>query len=282
MEPLSQHIGLIGGGNMGEAMIGAVIRAELAPASNITVSDVRPERLQELAAAYGVNTITDNSDLFARSDILIIAVKPQDVPPLLTSITVSNDIVDTRKIIISIAAGVRLSTYEDLLYAPLSAEARTRLPIIRVMPNTPALVLTGMSGMSPNGHATEADIDTARRILAVMGKVIAFDEPDLDAVTAVSGSGPAYVFYLAEAMMEAGRLLGLTPDNARDLTIGTIAGAVALMEHSGEPPETLRKRVTSPGGTTQAAVTVLEDRQVRQSVVDAIAAAAARSRELSG
>jgi len=155
------------------------------------------------------------------------------------------------------------------------------MPIIRVMPNTPALVLEGVSGMSANRHASAEDVETARRILSAMGSVVLFDEADLDAVTAVSGSGPAYVFYLAEAMINAGVQLGLSMENARELAVGTLKGAAALMEQRGEPPEDLRRKVTSPGGTTEAAIKVLDTDDTQAVIVKAIEAAAERSRELS-
>ena len=135
--------------------------------------------------------------------------------------------------------------------------------------------------MSANRYASPEDIRIAHRILAAMGTVITFDESDLDAVTALSGSGPAYLFFLAESMMAAGIALGLTPENTRDLTIGTLRGAVAMLEAGSEPPEALRRKVTSPGGTTEAAFKVLDGNNVRQLMINAITAAAKRSRELS-
>ena len=149
------------------------------------------------------------------------------------------------------------------------------------MPNTPALVLKGVSGLSANRHASSEDVQSAQRILAAMGSVVIFEESDLDAVTALSGSGPAYAFFLAESMIDAGIALGLTPEKARELTIGTMKGAVAMMEAGNEPPEELRRKVTSPGGTTEAAFKVFDKNNVRQVIVDALTAAADRSRELS-
>jgi pyrroline-5-carboxylate reductase len=159
---------------------------------------------------------------------------------------------------------------------------RTRMPLIRVMPNTPALVLAGMSGMSPNRHATAEDIEITRRILEAMGQVRELPEADLDGVTALSGSGPAYVFYFIESMIKAGESLGFDLATASALTLATFEGALKLLAESGEAPAELRRKVTSPGGTTEAALRVLEDQQVDRHIVDAVTAAARRSKELRG
>jgi pyrroline-5-carboxylate reductase len=189
--------------------------------------------------------------------------------------------IDQHKLVISIAAGIPIEKIEEHLYAPLTEAATQKLPIIRVMPNTPALVLTGMSGMSGNRFAQPADINITQTLLEAMGKVIIFDEKDLDAVTALSGSGPAYLFYLAEAMIEAGIRLDLDPNNAVVLALQTLKGAVQLMEEKLETPESLRRKVTSPGGTTEAAITLLEQNNVKETFISAISAAAKRSKELS-
>jgi len=149
------------------------------------------------------------------------------------------------------------------------------------MPNTPALVLAGMSGMTPNRNSVPDDISTARTILEAMGKVIEFKEESLDAVTALSGSGPAYVFYLVESMIQGGIDMGLDPYDASILTLTTLKGSVALIEEIGESPELLRRRVTSPGGTTEEAFKVLEKKRVKETIIEAMAAAARRSKELS-
>lgn len=282
MNRLDQRIGIAGAGNMGEAMVGAMIRADLVRPENIRISDIRPERLEQLKKTWGIGTTEDSRTLFRDCDVVILAVKPQQIDALLESVPVADRSGDARKLIISIAAGVRLERIEQRLYAGLDADAKKRLPVVRVMPNTPALVLAGMAGLSPNANATAEDIGIARAIFQAMGKAEQFEEADLDAVTAVSGSGPAYVFYLAESMIAGGKAAGLTHEAAAALTQATLEGAVKLMAAAPEPPEELRRRVTSPGGTTEAAVGVLDGGQVRERIVEAIVAAARRARELSG
>ena len=282
MSPLNKKTGFIGAGNMGEAFVGAIIKSNLLSPSMIYVSDINEERLDIFRSNYGISAINDNIKLFSKCDILILAVKPQQIDNVLAEITKQKDyMIPAKKLIISIAAGISLQKIEDLLYTPLDEKSRTKLPIIRVMPNTPALVLSGMSGMSANRYASVEDVNIVRTLLEAMGKVLEFDENDLDAVTALSGSGPAYVFYLIESMIEGGINAGLDPNDAYTLTIATLKGSLALMEELNESPETLRKKVTSPGGTTEAAFKILENNGVKQNIIDAIAAAALRSKELS-
>jgi pyrroline-5-carboxylate reductase len=187
-----------------------------------------------------------------------------------------------RKLVISIAAGFPIRKMEEILYPPLDAESVRNLPIIRVMPNTPALVLSAVSGMSPNRFVTEEDARAARTLLQAVGDVIEFEEEALDAVTALSGSGPAYVFYLVESMTEAGIQMGLEPGAAALLAAATLRGSAKLLEASGESPEELRRRVTSPGGTTAAAIDVFEKRGLKPIIIAAIASANRRAQELSG
>jgi pyrroline-5-carboxylate reductase len=281
MPNLNKKTGFIGAGNMAEAMIGAITRTGVISPSMVYASDVNPERLNMLKKTYNISTVADNLKLFLLCDIIVLAVKPQQMTDALQQfISRSEYGVPRRKLVISIAAGVPLARLESMLYSPLSNKENENLPIIRVMPNTPALVLAGMSGMTPNRHALPDDINAARTILEAMGKVIEFKEDDLDAVTALSGSGPAYLFYLAESMIQAGINLGLDPYDSSILTNTTLKGAAALMEEMGEAPDVLRKRVTSPGGTTEEAIRVMEKKKVREAIVEAIAAAARRSKEL--
>ncbi len=282
MTASEKKIGFIGGGNMGEAFIGAIIKTGIFQPAQIQVSDISDARLEYLANTYNVSTTRDNLGLFTACDVLMLAIKPQQLDTVLSRIATDAAYrIENRKLVVSIVAGVRLAQLEALLYSPLDKAARKRLPIIRVMPNTPALVLSGMSGMSPNSNACLEDIDELQVVLEAVGQVLEFEEDDMDAVTAVSGSGPAYVFYLAEAMIAGGIKIGLQPEQARTLALTTLKGAVTLLDKSGEPPENLRANVTSPGGTTEAAITLFEAHDVKTNIIRGIEAAAARSRELS-
>ena len=282
MAKLNRKTGFIGAGNMAEAFIGAVTRTGIIPSSMIYASDVNSERLSMLKKTYGISVTDDNFKIFSMCDIVVLAVKPQQMSDVLSRITSRNEYgIERRKLVISIAAGVSLGKLESFLYALLEREVSDKLPIIRVMPNTPALVLAGISGMTPNRNSVPDDINTARTILEAMGKVIEFKEEALDAVTALSGSGPAYVFYLVEAMIQGGVDMGLDPYDASILTLTTLKGSVALIEEIGESPELLRRRVTSPGGTTEEAFKVLEKKRVKETIIEAMAAAARRSKELS-
>lgn len=276
-------VGFIGGGNMGEAIMGALIRSGVSAPSSLIVSDVFEARLEELARKLDVRTTLQNADVFAASDVLLLAVKPQQMAPVLDDLAdFLADAEKKRRLVISIAAGYPLGKMESVLYEKLDEAGRGNTPIIRVMPNTPALVLAGMSAMSPNRFAVDADTAAARAILSAMGKVVERPESDMDAVTALSGSGPAYVFFLIESMIAAGEEMGFDTDTATTLALTTAKGAVALMEESGESAETLRKKVTSKGGTTEAALKVMMGKDVKNTVVEAILAARNRARELAG
>jgi pyrroline-5-carboxylate reductase len=280
---LDKKIGFIGAGNMGEAFIGALIKAGIFIPSSIFASDIRADRLNSLKADYGILPVDDNFELFMACDIVVLSVKPQQMDEVLADIIAKeNYAISNRKLVISIAAGIPIRKIEGPLYAPLGEDRIERLPIIRVMPNTPAFVLAGMSGMSANRVATVEDKTITRTVLEAVGKVIEFKEADLDAVTALSGSGPAYVFYLIESMIAGGIGVGLSAEDAATLAVTTASGAVKLLIEQKESPESLRKKVTSPGGTTEAALEILESNNVKQNIIDAIAAATRRSKDLSG
>lgn len=282
MKMLDKKIGLIGAGNMGEAMINGLTKSGLCKSAQIWASDVRGARLRQLKETYKINTTLENAELFDQVDIVILAVKPQHMDEVLQALagTFPHTIKGV-KLIISIAAGFPMKRIEGHLYAPLDENLKGLLPIVRVMPNTPALVLAGMAGMSGNRYAKEADLSQARIILEAIGKVIEFEEEDLDAVTALSGSGPAYIFYVIESLVEAGAGLGLRPSHALMLTLETIKGSVRLLEETGEASASLRKKVTSRGGTTEAALRILESNRVKKHLMEAVRAAAQRSVELS-
>jgi pyrroline-5-carboxylate reductase len=281
MSHLESRIGFIGAGNMAEAMIGALLQSHTAAAGNLFASDIDAEKRASLQERYRIHSLEDNFGVYRESDILVLAIKPQFFEAAVTSITKHPLYpMNARKLIVSIAAGIRIQKMERLFYEGFGQDVRVAHPIIRVMPNTPALVLSGISGLSPNRFAQQTDIQNARCILEAMGTVLEFPEEQLDAVTAVSGSGPAYVFYLMEAMIAGAQKIGLDHEAAVVLVRETIRGAVELYRQSGENPEVLRKKVTSPGGTTEAAIRVLDEAGVKQSWIAAIEAAAARSREL--
>lgn len=283
MVGLKRRIGLIGAGNMSEAITGALIQSGIMDPSMISVTDISSERRHLFQKRFGVNTGTDNHALFRDCDIVILAVKPQIMPEVLAALSEEMGTeIPVRKIVVSIAAAVTLKKIETVLYHSLTVESQKKLPIIRVMPNTPCLVLSGMSVMSPNANVTLEDIAFTRSILEAMGTVMELDEAALDAVTAMSGSGPAYVFYMIEAMIEAGNAIGLDPEKASLLTLETFKGALTLLESVKESPESLRRKVTSPGGTTEAALKILEKNNLKKIFADAIRSARDRSVELSG
>lgn len=276
MIQLDKRICFIGAGNMAEAIINGLLKSKVSKPENLFASDVNAQRLGYIAKQYGINTDKNNIVTFQCSDIIFLAVKPQHINAALKEITNDLNPENTkRKIIVSIAAGIPIKQIEKYFYAN-----KDMFPIIRVMPNTPALVLSGMAGMAGNRYAKKEDLKITRTVLEAIGKVIQFEETDLDAVTALSGSGPAYVFYFAESLITAGKSLGLSEADSLSLTIETIKGSVKLIEESTESVESLRKKVTSPGGTTEAAFKVLKDCSAKEIIVKAIHAAAKRSKEL--
>ena len=282
MKRLDKKVGFIGAGNMGEAMINGLIKSALCEPGQIWASDVRVARLRQLKDTYQIHATEDNIAVFEQADVVVLAVKPQHMDGVLNHLSRTFPrTIKGVKLIISIAAGFPIARIERHLYENLDESSKGLLPIVRVMPNTPALVLAGMAGMSGNPYAGASDLNQARDLLAAVGRVIEFEEKDLDAVTALSGSGPAYVFYVIEALVEAGAGLGLRPSHALELALETIKGSVRLLEETGEAPASLRKKVTSKGGTTEAALNVLDRHGVKGHLMDAIRAAAKRSKELS-
>lgn len=282
MNGIERKIGLIGAGNMAEAITGALIESGSVSRTLISISDISEDRCRVFEKRFGISSREDNHAIFLENDIIILSVKPQVLPEVLSDIASAFDTKRLKKkCIISIAAGFPIKKLESFLYASLDADDRWKMPIVRVMPNTPCLVLQGISVMSGNSYATPEDIAITRSILGAMGHVIQMDESFIDAVTAMSGSGPAYVFYMIEAMIDAGINIGLDPDKAALLTIETFKGALALIAQVKESPETLRRKVTSPGGTTEAAIRCLDANNVKSIFADAIRAARDRSVELS-
>jgi pyrroline-5-carboxylate reductase len=264
-------LAIVGGGKIGEALLAGLIRqAGTAGAGpgDIVVVERSPQRATELTARYGV-AADDLAGAARRSRVLLLAVKPQDIGTLLEALAPH---VTADHLVVSVAAGVPTARIEAALPAGT--------PVVRVMPNTPALVDEGMSVLSAGTHATDAHLDEAEALLAPVGRVRRVPEGQQDAVTALSGSGPAYFFYLVEAMIDAGILLGLPRTLAADLIVQTALGAAVMLRDSGEHPVQLREAVTSPGGTTIAAIRELERHGVRAALIAAIEAAHDRSVEL--
>jgi pyrroline-5-carboxylate reductase len=259
-------LAIIGGGKIGEALLSGLIRR--GGPDGLLVCERSPDRAAQLSERYGVPAVA-LEDAAARARVLLLAVKPQDIDVLLGRLA---EHVDDGHLVVSVAAGVPTARIEAAL--------PPGVPVVRVMPNTPALVDEGMSVLSAGAHAGEADLDEAEALLAAVGRVRRVPESQQDAVTALSGSGPAYFFFLVEAMVDAGILLGLPRALAADLIVQTALGAAVMMRDTGEHPVQLREAVTSPGGTTIAAIRELERHGVRAALIAAIEAAHARSVEL--
>jgi pyrroline-5-carboxylate reductase len=259
---------IVGTGQLGGALLRGLTRSGTVAPDQVIATDPRTEVLEQLAADLGVRTSSDNRAAVAEADVVLLAVKPQVLPAVLPDLAGLRD----GAVVVSLAAGVTLATLE--------AGLPDGTPVVRVMSNTPVQVDRAMSVVAAGQHAAEDHLRVTEELLRPVGAVLRLDESHLDAVTALSGSGPAYVFLFAEALVEAGVLLGLPRDVATQLATQTLLGASTLLDASDESAATLRGAVTSPGGTTAAALHVLEQRGVRAAVLDAVAAAAARSREL--
>ena len=260
-------IAILGAGKIGEAMLAGLLGAGR-PAESLLFTERYPARVAELTERYGVRGVeTDEAAKLA--DVLIVAVKPQDIEPMLVALAES---ITPGTLVVSLCAGLPTSLYERHLPAGTA--------VVRVMPNTPMLVGEAMSAISAGSHATEEHLQLVQDLLSTVGKVVRVPETQQDAVTALSGSGPAYFFYLVEAMIDAGILLGLPRAVSAELIIQSAVGAATMLRDSGEHPTILREAVTSPGGTTIAAIRELEKHAVRAALLSAIEAAALRSAEL--
>ncbi len=269
MEQLSS-LGLIGGGQMGEALLRGLLQAKIIAPSRIAVAEPVPSRRRYLEETYGISSIIEPSGLCAKCSTIILAVKPQVMSEVLESY---RGHINAEHLVISIAAGVTLNDIEAVLGHDI--------PTVRVMPNTPALVLCGASAYSPNRTVSDEGRQRVKIILEAVGTCMELPEEQLDAVTGLSGSGPGYVFTFIEAMIDGGVRAGLTRDAATELTLQTFLGSARLAVESGEHPALLKGRVTSPGGTTIAGIQVLEEAGVRGAIMAAVTAATNRSRQLS-
>ncbi|MGW8381119.1 pyrroline-5-carboxylate reductase [Streptomyces sp. ODS28] len=266
---MTQKVAVLGTGKIGEALLSGMLRGGWSP-SNLLVTARRKERADALRERYGVEPV-GNAEAAEHADTLILTVKPQDMGTLLDELAPH---VPADRLIISGAAGIPTSFFEERLHQGT--------PVVRVMTNTPALVDEAMSVISAGTHATEAHLSLTEEIFNGVGKTLRVPEGQQDAATALSGSGPAYFYFLVEAMSEAGILLGLPRDKAHELVIQAAVGAATMLRDSGDHPVTLRENVTSPAGTTINGIRELENHRVRAAVIDAIEAARDRSRQLAG
>ncbi len=266
---IDKKIAFLGGGNMAEALIKGMLAAGVARAEQLIANDVSTERLELLSRNYGIVVQKSQKDAVSRADIVILSVKPQVIDAVLVKIA---PVADRSKLVVSIAAGVTVERIEKVL--------RGGPRVVRVMPNTPALVLAGAAGLAAGSSATDEDLALARQIFGAVGRAVVVDEKLLDAVTGLSGSGPAYVFTIIEALADAGVKAGLPRAMALELSAQTVYGAAKMVLETGEHPGKLRDMVTSPGGTTIAGLHELEKGKLRATLMNAVEAAALRSKEL--
>jgi pyrroline-5-carboxylate reductase len=264
-----KRVGFLGSGNMGEALIKGLIAAQAVEPRAIHATDVRAEHVRELARRYGITIAADNQALVRDTDVIVLAVKPQIMDGVLREVAAS---VTREKLLISIAAGVSTAR----LRAALGREAR----LIRTMPNTPALVLEGVAAIARAEHLEPGDIEVATAIFNAVGRAVVVDESAMDAVTGLSGSGPAYVALAIEALADGGVKMGLDRATALTLATQTVVGAATLLRETGMHPAALKDMVSSPGGTTIAGVAALEAGGFRAALIDAVERATLRSREL--
>ncbi len=264
-----KKIAILGSGNMGEALVKGLLRAGKTPPESLVCTDPRAERREELQKRYGVQVSADSRAAAAQADLVVLAVKPQVIDALLDEVAPS---VDARKLVISIAAGV-----------PIAAIARklgAGVRIVRAMPNTPALVGAGAAALARGPHATDSDLEQALALFEAVGVAVVVEEHHLDAVTGLSGSGPAFVFIAIEALADGGVKVGLARPVAMALAAQAVMGSAKLVLETGEHPGRLKDQVTSPGGTSIAGVHALEQHGFRAALIAAVEAATRRSKEL--
>lgn len=262
-------VGFIGAGNMGEALVKGLLAASLVPAKAILATDVRGDHLAELARRYGLEAVAGNRECVRRADVVVLAVKPQIMDPVLREIAPE---VGPSKLLLSIAAGVPTTR----IRAALGRDAR----LIRVMPNTPALVLEGATAVARADGLEPGDLETAQELFGAVGRVVVLGEELMDAVTGLSGSGPAYVALVVEALADGGVNMGLDRATALTLATQTVLGAARLLGETGLHPGALKDMVSSPGGTTIAGVAALEAAGLRAALMGAVEQATRRAREL--
>lgn len=264
-----KRVGFLGAGNMGEALIRGLVQTGLVSPESIGASDPRGDRLAQMARQYGIRALADNVELVRQSEVVVLAVKPQIMVPVLREIA---PVADATRLVISLAAGVSTRT----LRAHLPGADR----LIRVMPNTPALVLEGVTAIARPGGQHEGDLETAQELFGAVGRVVVLDEEAMDAVTGLSGSGPAYVAIVIESLADGGVKMGLDRATAMTLAAQTVLGSAKLILETGTHPAQLKDMVASPGGTTIAGIAALEEGGVRRTFIGAVERATQRSREL--
>jgi len=265
-----RRIAVLGAGKIGEALVAGLLSSEWRTPGDIVATARRPERLTELHERHGIRTTLSNPDAATQAALVVVAVKPQDIETLLEEV---RDVVTPEQTVLSVAAAIPTAAVERRL--------GKGVPVVRAMPNTPSVVHEGIAGICAGAHADEAHLKLAEDALAHLGAVVRVAEPYMDAVTAVSGSGPAYFALLSEAMIEAGILLGLSREISTQLVVQTMLGTAKQLRDERLHPVELREMVTSPGGTTIAAIRELETAGVRAAFLNAIQAAMNRSRELA-
>ncbi|HEY6458883.1 MAG TPA: pyrroline-5-carboxylate reductase [Polyangiaceae bacterium] len=265
----TKRLGFLGAGNMAAALIKGLLHGKVLPADQVTASDVKAERLEHLHAAHGIRTTTDNHALLRESDVVVLAVKPQAIDKVLSEI--GGD-VRPEQLVVSVAAGVPIEALEGRL--PKGSR------VVRAMPNTPAMVQAGATAIAGGAHAKPDDLRIAKELFEAVGRVVVLDEVLLDAVTGLSGSGPAYIMLVIEALADGGVKVGLHRDTALLLAAQTVYGSAALQLETGEHPGRLKDMVTSPGGTAIAGLHTLESGALRKTLIDAVEAATKRSIEL--
>jgi len=265
----NRKIGLLGAGNMAGALIRGLLGSKTLRPEQIRASDPRADQLAELEKSYGIQTHGDNSELLAWANVVVLSVKPQVIGQVLEQ---ASSRIDSDTLVISIAAGVPLSAIE------------ARLPdgvrVLRAMPNTAAIALAGATGIAPGSHAGPADLHFARALFDAVGRSVVLDESALDAVTGLSGSGPAYVMLIIDALADGGVKVGLNRDTALMLAAQTVYGSAKLLLETGEHPGRLKDMVTSPGGTTIAGIHALEAGGLRHTLMNAVELATRRATEL--
>ncbi len=268
---IRETLGFVGGGQMAEALIKGLLSREFLKPGRITASDLSEDRRNHLKEAFGINITSENKQAVKGSEIIILAVKPQVMSIVLEDI---GPVVSSNHLVVSIAAGITIHSLEKRL------PEGTR--VVRVMPNTPALVQAGAAALCKGTAASHGDLDIVRQILEAVGKAVVVPEALMDAVTGLSGSGPAYVFTFIEGLIDAGVREGLPRTVAQELVVQTVLGAALMCQNTGKHTAELTAMVTSPGGTTAAGLHVLERAALRGILSDAVRAATERSRELGG